>query len=108
MASKEFYNEKDVPKFQEEICKKKCVMNGKCIEDQQENHWFTMCPHYHRWKLGYTSFVWDQIEWNREHSEEAELKHKELVAKAKAWGDEQRRLKKEAKAKEKESKKKEK
>ena len=47
------------------------------------------------------SFIQEQIQWEREHPEEAEQKHKELVARAKAWGDEQRKLKREAKAKEK-------
>jgi hypothetical protein len=41
------------------------------------------------------------LEWEREHPEEAEAKHAALVARAKAWGDEQRRLKKESKTKEK-------
>lgn len=101
MANKDFYKASDVPQFQEDVCKKTCICKGKCIEDGKDNHWFLMCPHYHSWKLGYGSFVWDQINWEREHPEEAEQKHKELVERAKAWGDEQRRLKREAKAKEK-------
>ena len=105
MANKDFYKASEVPQFQEDVCKKTCIMKGKCIEDGQDNHWFLMCPHYHQWKLGYTSFVDEQFRWEREHPEEAEAKHKELVARAKAWGDEQRRLKKEAKEKEKQLKK---
>lgn len=101
MANKSFYNEKEVPQFQEEVCKKTCIMKGKCINDSKDNHWFLMCPHFHSWKLGYGSFIWDQINWQLEHPEEVAEEHKKLVAKAKAWGDEQRRLKREAKAKEK-------
>ena len=95
------YDKKDVPQFQEDVCKRTCIMKGKCIEDGQDAHWFLMCPHYHRWKLGYESFIADYIQLEREHPEEAEQKHKELVARAKAWGDEQRKLKRETKAKEK-------
>ena len=101
MAAKDFYKESDVPQFQQEVCLKTCICKGKCIEEGQNNHWFLMCPHYHSWKLGYSSFVWDQINWEREHPEEAEAKHKKLIDKAKAWGNEQRKLKREAKAKEK-------
>ena len=105
MANKDFYKASEVPQFQEDVCKKTCIMNGKCIEEGKDNHWFLMCPHYHQWKLGYTSFVDEQFRWEREHPEEAKAKHDALVARAKAWGDEQRRLKKEAKEKKKQLKK---
>ncbi|MBQ2175890.1 MAG: hypothetical protein II453_12780 [Alphaproteobacteria bacterium] len=93
MGKKNFYEEKDVPLFQEEVCKMKCVNKGKCIEEGQDSHWFLMCPHYHSWKLGYNSFVWENIIWEKEHPEEAKQRHKELVARAKIWGAEKRRLK---------------
>ena len=99
--NKKDYEVKDVPSFKEEVCKKTCIMKGKCIEDGQNSHWFLMCPHYHQWKLGYTSFVAEQIQWEREHPEEAETKHKEKVERAKAWKAEQK-----AKAKTEKSKKK--
>lgn len=51
------YDKKDIPQFQEEVCKNKCVLKGKCIDNKDE-HWFLMCPHYHKWKLGYQS-VWE-------------------------------------------------
>jgi hypothetical protein len=35
-----------------------------------------MCPHYHSWKLGYSSFVWEQIDYYRQHPEEAEANRK--------------------------------
>lgn len=105
MANQSFYDKKDVPQFQEDVCKKTCIMRGKCIDEGKDNHWFLMCPHYHQWKLGYTSFVAEQIQWERDHPEEAAAKHQEKVERAKAWGDEQRRLKREAKKKENESKK---
>lgn len=101
MPNKDFYKASEVPQFQEEVCKKTCVMNGKCITDGQNDHWFLMCPHYFNWKLGIKTFIEEQLEWERTHAEEAEAKHKALVERAKAWGDEQRRLKREAKAKEK-------
>ena len=100
MANKDFYKVSDVPQFQQDVCLKTCIMKGKCIEEGQDAHWFLMCPHYHAWKLQYGSFVWDQIQWEYEHPEETEQKHKELVARAKAWDVEQRKLKREAKAKE--------
>jgi len=106
MANQSFYDKKDIPQFQEDVCKKTCVMKGSCIEKYNgDDHWFLMCPHYHQWKLGYTSFVQEQLQWERDHPEEAAQKHAEKVERAKAWGDEQRRLKREAKKKEKESKK---
>ena len=101
MDNQSFYDKKDIPQFQADVCKKTCIMKGKCIEEGQDAHWFLMCPHYHAWKLQYGSFVWDQIQWEYEHPEETEQKHKELVARAKAWGDKQRKLKRDAKAKEK-------
>ena len=101
MDNQIFYDKKDIPQFQADVCKKTCIMKGKCIEEGQDAHWFLMCPHYHAWKLQYGSFVWEQIQWEYEHPEEAEQKHKELVARAKAWGDKQRKLKRDAKAKEK-------
>lgn len=45
------YNEKDIPAFQQEVCKETCRMNNKCVIEGQNNHWFLMCPHYHTWKL---------------------------------------------------------
>ena len=101
MANQSFYDKKDIPQFQEDVCKKTCVMKGKCIVDGESPECFLLCPHYFNWKLEIKSFVQEQIQWAREHPEEAEQKHKELVARAKAWGDEQRKLKREAKAKEK-------
>ena len=56
-----------------------------------------MCPHYHQWKLGYTSFVAEQIQWEREHPEEAKAKHEALVARAKAWKESQKSTKKKKK-----------
>lgn len=94
MTKKEFYNEKDVPQFQEDVCKKTCIMKGKCIEDGQGLHWFLMCPHYHSWKLGYGSFVWENIKWEKEYPKEAKQRYDALVARAKEWGAEQRSLKK--------------
>ena len=45
------YDKKDVPAFKEQVCKKTCILHGKCIEDGQNDHWFLMCPHYFYWKL---------------------------------------------------------
>jgi hypothetical protein len=76
------YDKKDVPQFQEDVCKKTCIMKGKCVEENKDTHWFLMCPHYHSWKLGYTSFIWEQIQWEREHPEEIKKKkeqNKELA-----------------------------
>lgn len=94
MANKSFYDPKDVPSFQDEICKKECVMKGKCIEDKRDNHWFLMCPHYFNWKMQIPkSFVTEQLEWEMAHPEEAEKKHQEKVARAKAWKESQRKKK---------------
>jgi len=78
------YDKKDVPQFQEDVCKKTCIMKSKCIDEGQDAHWFLVCPHYHSWKLEYTSFIWEQIKWGREHPEEVEKKqeqNKELAKK---------------------------
>ena len=79
------YDKKDIPDFQEQVCKKTCVMKGKCIEEAKNEHWFLMCPHYFNWKLGIKTFVSEQLEWERTHPEEVEAKHKKEVEKAKAW-----------------------
>lgn len=94
MDNKDFYKASDVPQFQQDVCLKTCIMNGKCIEEGQDNHWFLMCPHYHQWKLGYTSFVAEQIQWEREHPEEVKAKHETMVARAKTWKESQKSTKK--------------
>ena len=66
MANKSFYDEKEVPEFQENVCKKTCKLKGSCIEKGKYNHWFLMCPHYHKWKLGYITHT----SWNKEKSED--------------------------------------
>ena len=68
------YDAKDVPQFQEEVCKKTCINKGKCITDERDKHWFLMCPHYHSWKLQYGSFIWDNMNWETEHPAEIEKK----------------------------------
>ena len=81
------YDKKDVPQFQEDVCKKICINKGSCIEENRDAHWFLMCPHYHSWKLEYTSFVWEQLRWEKEHPEEAAVKkeqNKELAKKMRA------------------------
>ena len=97
--NKKDYDVKDVPSFKEEVCNKTCVLKGKCVNEGKDNHWFLMCPHYHRWKIGYANFVIEQIEYDRTHPEEAKARHDAEVAKAIAWAKEQKRLKKEAKDK---------
>ena len=97
MASKDFYKVSDVPQFQEEVCKKTCIMKGKCIDDERDSHWFLMCPHYHQWKLKYKSFVLEQLQYDIEHPEEAEAKHNALVARAKAWKESQKKTTKKKK-----------
>lgn len=71
------YDEKEVPQFQEEVCKKTCKMKGKCISDGRDNHWYLMCPHYFNWKIGYVSFIEEQEEYYEEHPEEVEKKKQE-------------------------------
>ena len=76
MPNKSFYNEKDIPQFQEEVCKKTCVMKGKCIERGENNHFFLMCPHYFNWKMGIKTFIAEQMEYDRLHPEEVEARRK--------------------------------
>ena len=54
------YDGKEVPQFQEEVCKKTCKMKSKCISDGRDSHWYLMCPHYFNWKIGYVSFIQEQ------------------------------------------------
>lgn len=79
------YDKKDIPQFQKEVCLCDCVMKGKCIEENKDDHWFLVCPKFFMWKLQIKSFVVDQLKWEREHPKEVEAKHKEAVEKAKAW-----------------------
>lgn len=79
------YEPKDIPQFQEDVCKKTCIMKGSCIKEGKDNHWFLMCPHYFNWKLGIKTFVAEQLEWERNHPEEVEAKHKKEVEKVKVW-----------------------
>ena len=88
------YDAKDVPQFKEDVCKKTCIQQGKCIEEEKNDHWFLMCPHYHSWKLGYTSFVWEQIEWEKEHPDEVEEKHKQNLELAKKMKEQKKKAKK--------------
>ena len=90
------YDPKDVPAFQEEVCKKTCVMQGKCIREERDNHWFLMCPHYFDWKIGFKSFVAEKEEYWKAHPEEAEAKRKanqELAQRLKAQYKTQRKKK---------------
>lgn len=91
------YDPKDVPQFKEEVCKKTCILEGKCIEKYEDPHWFLMCPHYHSWKLGYGSFVWDYLQWEREHPEEQEEKRKQNLELAKKLREEKKKAKKDGK-----------
>ena len=80
------YDKKDVPAFQEEVCRKTCIMKGKCIEDRRDANWFLMCPHYFKWKLKLPkTFIEEQIDWERKHPEEAAKKHQLEIELAKAW-----------------------
>lgn len=88
------YDPKDIPAFKEEVCKVSCRMKGKCINDCRDDHWFLMCPHYHSWKLEYTSFVWDQLRWQEEHPEEMEEKHKKNLEIAKILKEQKKKSKK--------------
>ena len=95
MANKGFYDEKDVPTFQEEVCKKTCILKGSCIEKYKDNaHWFLMCPHYHSWKLGYGSFVWDYLQWEMEHPDEVAEKNKKNLEIAKTLREKKKAEKK--------------
>ena len=79
------YDKKDIPDFQEQVCKKTCLYKGECIKEGKDNDWYLMCPHYFNWKLGIKSFVIEQLEWGLEHPEEAEAKYKSFVEQAKTW-----------------------
>ena len=88
------YEPKDVPKFKEEVCKMTCVLDGKCVNEGKDDHWFLMCPHYHSWKLECKSFVWDEIAWQEKHPEEVEKKHKQDLELAKKLKEEKKKVKK--------------
>lgn len=64
------YNKKDIPQFQEDVCKKTCILKGKCINEGKDDHWYLMCPHYFNWKIGYKSFISELLEYQRQHPEE--------------------------------------
>ena len=45
-----------------------------------------MCPHYFNWKLKLPkTFIEENLEWERNHPEEVDAKHKREVERAKAW-----------------------
>ena len=69
-------------------------MKGKCINDNREDHWFLMCPHYFNWKIGYVSFVAEQLKWSEEHPEEQEEKRKQNLELAKKLREEKKKVKK--------------
>ena len=79
------YDKKDIPDFQEQVCKKTCLYKGECIKEGKDNDWYLMCPHYFNLKLGIKSFVIEQLNWGLEHQEEAEAKYKTFVEQAKTW-----------------------
>lgn len=88
------YDKKDIPQFQEDVCKKTCILKGKCIDEDRDPHWYLMCPHYHSWKLGYGSFVWDYLRWEREHPDEVQEKHKKNLEIAKKMKEDKKAEKK--------------
>lgn len=59
------YDKKDIPSFQEQVCKKTCIYKGKCIEEGKDSDWFLMCSHYFNWKLGIKPFVIEQLQQER-------------------------------------------
>lgn len=96
MANKDFYKESDIPQFQEEVCKKTCILKGRCIDDGCDKRFFLMCPHYFNWKIEFKSFIVEQLEWQREHPEEVEKqkeKNKELAKKLRAEKKKEKRRK---------------
>lgn len=60
------YNEKDVPKFKEEICLE-CHCYNSCIDKNDKN--FLMCPKFFNWKIGYTNYIIEQMREERKHPE---------------------------------------
>lgn len=73
------YDTKDIPKFKQEVCTKTCVLNGKCIEDGKDEHWYLMCPHFFNWKIEFHSFVADNIKDLIEHPIEVKPKEKKTT-----------------------------
>ena len=94
MPNKSFYNEKDIPQFQEEVCNKTCIMNGKCVKDEKDDHWFLMCPHYFNWKIGFKSFIAEQMEYDRLHPEEVEERKKKNLEIMRQMKSERKSIKK--------------
>ena len=88
------YDVKDVHQFKEEVCNKTCTQRGKCVEEEKDDHWFLMCPHYFNWKIGFVSFVSEQLKWQEEHPEEMEEKHKKNLEIAKMLKEQKKKAKK--------------
>lgn len=58
------YDEKDVPLFKEVICShcKSYELTCKKRDNENNKHWFLMCPKYFYWVLGY---VFDGMGYNK-------------------------------------------
>lgn len=95
-SNKAFYDEKDLPKFKQEKCNT-CKLKTFCFEEHSDNNrWFLMCPHYFNWKLDLPkTFIEENVDWEREHPEEAAAKHKREVERAKTWRASQKKKKNE-------------
>lgn len=44
------YTKEDIKLFQKEICTAECILKGKCIKENKNDHWYTTCPHFFYWK----------------------------------------------------------
>lgn len=60
------YDEKDVPKFKEEVCVE-CHCYNSCIGQKDRN--FLMCPKFFNWKICYTNYIIEQLREERKHPE---------------------------------------
>ena len=91
------YTKDDIIKFRNDICEK-CHCHASCLDTFEDmNEHIQYCPKFFNYMIGYTSFVVEQCEWERNHPEEVEARHKknlEIAKNIKSQNLKSKRLKK--------------
>jgi hypothetical protein len=64
------YEKKDLPLFKNVICSNCPIFQVTCKkeEDNKNEHWFFMCPHFFNWAIGlkYVNGIMEKVEPKRE------------------------------------------
>lgn len=84
------HTKEDVTRFSDEVCKKcRCLESCCSTFEDMETH-IPNCPKFFNFVIGYTSFVIEQLEYDIEHPDEVEERHKKNLEIAKKMREEKK------------------